>query len=238
VVLIGAAALGCHFEMTWRRTNDLDLTFVAEPEQIADELRALGWIRDLRIEHRWTSTFGTRVDVLPASPALLAAGTHVFSETGQSMNLAAFALALAHYVALELEPGLSVDVASVPTIAVLKMAAWLDRLGERDRDLEDLAHIFDEYLSADDPRRWGDDLIEAGVPYEHQSAFVVGQDIAEIVLDAHVGIVAAFLEAVGDESRPPFARLARCIGSIDPVETLNGRLNAIRAGLARSARAR
>ena len=48
LVLIGAAALGFHIDMRWRRTNDLDLTLVAEPDEVAADLRAMKWSQDDR----------------------------------------------------------------------------------------------------------------------------------------------------------------------------------------------
>ncbi len=43
-------------------------------------------------------------------------------------------------VAFDVDEGLSVPIAPVPVIAVLKMISYLDRPAERERDLRDLAH--------------------------------------------------------------------------------------------------
>ena len=96
LVLIGAAALGCRIEMRWRRTNDLDLTVVAEPGEAEAELRTLGWLQDPRMEQRWHSPEGVLVDVLPVGPTSLAAGKLLFSATGKQMSLVGFDLALRH----------------------------------------------------------------------------------------------------------------------------------------------
>ena len=53
-VLVGAAALGFHVNMTWRRTADLDLVLALPMEALsATVARVPGWSRDERREHRW-----------------------------------------------------------------------------------------------------------------------------------------------------------------------------------------
>ena len=137
LVLIGAAALGVQLPMTWRRTSDLDLTVVADARIVAVDLRRLGLERHSKLEQRWHAPgTGVRIDILPASKADLDSGHMVFAESGHVMNLAGFDLAFRHTQALPLDVDTSIAVATVPVIAVLKMAAWLDRPAERDRDLE------------------------------------------------------------------------------------------------------
>jgi predicted nucleotidyltransferase len=230
VVLIGAAALSCQLDMRWRRTNDIDLTAVGDPAELAMELATLGWVRDSRLEYRWTSPNGIRVDVLPATFELLAERRLVFAETGQVMNLTGFDLAFDHVRKLEVEPGCFVDVATIPVVVILKMAAWLDRPSDRERDLEDVAHVLDEYLSSDDLRRWSDEMIDADVQYEEQSAFALGRDIAAIAREDHGALIETFLRVVGDESRPSFARFARCFPGADREATCRRRLEAVRSG--------
>ncbi|MGE3669510.1 MAG: hypothetical protein AB7K71_07610, partial [Polyangiaceae bacterium] len=95
-VLIGAAALGCHLEMTWRKTADLDLTILADQHDVFAALSALGWTRDLRREHCWRSKAGIRVDVLPVDRAALQAGRIEFDESKMVMSVVGFDLLLAH----------------------------------------------------------------------------------------------------------------------------------------------
>ena len=64
-VLVGAAALACQMDMAWRKTNDLDLTVVADEAELAAELRGLGWTRHERFEQRWASPQGVIVDAPP-----------------------------------------------------------------------------------------------------------------------------------------------------------------------------
>lgn len=232
VVLVGAAALACQMDMRWRTTKDLDLTVVAKEADLAARLRGLGWKRHERTEQRWTSNEGIIVDALPAAVASLAEGKLVFTESGHVMSLVGFDLALAHVLVVPLDGTTNLDVATVPVIAVLKMASWLDRPAERERDLDDLAHILDDYLEPDDPRRWDDDLIESGLSHEDQSAFTLGQDVARIAAQTHHETIERFLAAVSDEASAHNAQFARCFGGGDATEVLAGRLCAFRGGLA------
>ncbi len=230
-VLVGAAALACQMDMRWRKTNDLDLTVVAEESDLANRLRGLGWKRHERFEQRWTSKQGVVVDALPAAPANLAEGKLVFAESGHVMSLVGFDLALAHVTVLPLDGTTDLEVATVPVIAVLKMTAWLDRPAERERDLQDIAHILDDYLEPDDLRRWDDALIDSGLPHEDQSAFALGLDIARIVGPAHISVIDAFVAAVSDEASSSNAVFARSFGTSDGTAVVAARILAFLAGL-------
>ena len=230
-VLVGAAALACQMDMRWRKTNDLDLTVVAEEADLANKLRALGWERHERYEQRWTSVQGVVVDALPAAPASLAVGKLVFTESGQVMSLVGFDLALAHYAVVPLDETTGLEVATVPVIAVLKMTAWLDRPAERERDLQDIAHILEDYLEPDDLRRWDDALIEAGLSHEDQSAFALGEDIARIAGPAHLTVIDAFVAAVSDEASSSNAMFAANFKKQDGTAVVAARLQAFTMGL-------
>jgi len=233
IVLIGASALTCQMEMQWRRTNDIDLTVVAEQGELVADLNALGWERDKHLEHRWTSPHGVLVDALPASRADMSAGKLTFAGSGHVMNLTGFDLAFQHNAPVPLDIDYHVDVATIPVVVVLKMAAWLDRPSERDRDLQDLAHIFKEYLRADDLRRWEDELIETELAYDDQSAFALGRDVGVIVAEVHRRLIDRFLAAVSDESSAAHAHFARYFAHEASSTKLSPQLRAFRQGLAR-----
>ena len=232
IVLIGASALGCWLEMRWRRTNDLDLTVVADQGELREMLRARSWEPDSRHEQRWVSPHGVTVDLLPASAANLARGEILFSQSGRTMNLAGFDLAIKQNVLLELEEGAAVAVATVPVIVVLKMAAWLDRPSERDRDLEDIAHVFNEYLDPSDLRRWDESMLETNLDFEEQGAFVLGRELAGIIDGHHRKVIASFVGKAAVEESAHHAHFARHFRpSEDPSRLLLGCLRALELGL-------
>jgi len=114
IVLIGASALACWLEMKWRRTNDLDLTVVADQAELAAELGDLAWKRDTRFEQRWTSPQDVIVDILPASAADIAKGRLIFAVSGHVMNLTAFDLAFARSATLNLDERAAIEIATDP----------------------------------------------------------------------------------------------------------------------------
>jgi ParB-like chromosome segregation protein Spo0J len=90
-----------------------------------------------------------------------------------------------------------------------------------------------DYLEADDTRRWEDDLINAGLLHDDQSAFALGQDVARIAEASHLAIIDRFLVAVSDEASSSNARFARCFGQRDATDVVASRLQAFQMGLQR-----
>jgi predicted nucleotidyltransferase len=200
--LIGASALACQIDLP-RQTNDLDISVSVSLDELAARLPRLdGWRRNPTKEHEWLSSAGIKVDVLPAAPLLLAAGEVIWPNTGARMNLTGLRLALERGMAFEVEPGLSIPVAPVAVITVLKMISYLDRPAERERDLHDLAYIFEDYVSPDNERRFAPEVLDAGVEFEHASAYLLGHDLRQLVNGAERNGVEAFVARVRDERHP------------------------------------
>jgi predicted nucleotidyltransferase len=232
--LIGASALACQIDLP-RRTDDLDISVSVSLDELAAELpRLQGWKRNPRREHQWLSPAGIKVDVLPAGPSLLAAGEIVWPGTQVRMNLTGLRLALETGMTFEVEPGLSIPVAPVSVIAVLKMVSYMDRSGERERDLYDLAHILENYVQPDHSRRFAPEALEAGVPFEHASAFLLGLDVRRLVNDPEREAVNDFVARVRDERHPSatqgkMTRLGPSFWNQDPDELL-ARVDALMLG--------
>ena len=200
--LIGASALACQIDLP-RQTDDLDISVSVSLDELAADLpRLQGWKRNTRNEHEWLSSDGIKVDILPAGPPLLAAGEIIWPGTGARMSLAGLRLALEKGIGFEVERGLSIPVAPVAVIAVLKMIAYLDRPSERERDLHDLAYILERYVSPDDERRFAAEVLDAGVAFEHSSAYLLGHDLRQIVNGAERKAVDDFVARVRDERHP------------------------------------
>lgn len=89
-VLIGANALACHLEMTWRTTRDLDLAVAASRDGIQARLAEAGWRRDASFEIRWWTDAGVRLDVIPATPELIRTGGVELPEAGTHLTLLGF----------------------------------------------------------------------------------------------------------------------------------------------------
>ena len=130
-------------------------------------------------------------------------------------------------------------VPSLAAIAVLKIVAYLDRPHERERDLADLAHILDAYVSGDDERLFGDE-VPADLELLYRPAFLLGADLASLVNAQEHAVVTRFVSlgrgAGADTTRSRLLRLGptrwRLAGRAEEAEEeLDAMLTALEAGL-------
>lgn len=120
------------------------------------------------------------------------------------MSLVGFRLAFADAVTIEIASGFTVRVASLRSLVVLKIAAYLDRPLERGSDLADIAHILSEFLRLDAEERWSDEVVNQRMEFEDVSPFVLGKQLGALVDAAERNLVKSFLAAIED----PADRLA------------------------------
>jgi len=199
IVLIGATALGCFLDMRWRGTADLDLTLAISLEDFLDERLVPGWRRDQWMEHQWYAPGGEIVDFIPAGPELLRKGEVEWPRTGHRMSLLGLRLAFERGVPVTVAPDLTIMVAPVPVLTVLKIVAYGDRPAERERDLADLAYIFTEYEPED---RFADDTIDLGMSYDEVGPFFLARTIATMVNYAERAHMNRFVREASDEDDP------------------------------------
>jgi len=194
-VLIGANALALQVDLQWRQTNDLDFVLSVALEDYPLGLAALpGWQRRREGEHAWLSPTGVKVDVVPAGPGLLEAGSLTWPESGHRMNLVGLRLAFDYHVSVAIDARCSVQVATTPAIVVLKMVAYLDR-PDREDDLTDIAQVVEHHLGPIDDRRW-----TLPVDFENASAFALGMDVGVLVNERERQVVTEFLKRAKDEN--------------------------------------
>jgi len=112
MVLLGASALRCFLEMSWRTTEDLDLLVAAS---VADALAALAllerWVQDPHREHRWRSGSGIAVDIVAADEEAMTRGYIDWPRSGFRMTLLGMRLAFEHAVVLRIAADLDGRVA-------------------------------------------------------------------------------------------------------------------------------
>ena len=153
MVVVGASALRCHMPMGWRTSEDLDLSVALSlASAVAAIGRLPGWTQDPWQEQRWHSPAGVAVDIVPASPEDLARGHIDWPRTGFRMSLLGLRLAFERCVEFRVAPDLAVKVVPLYVLAVLKIVAYLDRPGSREKDLADLAYVMHGYVGADSSR--------------------------------------------------------------------------------------
>ncbi len=213
-VLVGATALDIRLGLRWRVTNDLDLAVELTPAELRRDLDTLPeWSRTS--DQRWRSSQGVLVDLIPAARELVEAGELMWPDSQARMNLAGFDHALELSNDLDLGDDFTFPVVPIPVLVVLKIAAYLDRPHERIKDLQDLSHLFVDYIGPEDPRRYEDDVFEAELDYEEISAFVLGREIAEFADRGDLQLIERFLARVRDEG-DPYATLAKILATGPP----------------------
>jgi len=209
-IVIGAAAVGYHIGMTWRGTLDLDLSVAAGIDRYEADLKDLGWRQDEKAPQRWYSREGLIVDVVPAEPSSISAGSVVWPD-GSTMNLLGFRLAFADAIPVEIVPAATVRVASLRSIVVLKISAYLDKPWERETDLADIAHILQAFVGPDAEERWSPEIVEEGLDYEDASPYLLGTQLAAVVDGPESALIRRFLRSF-EEDTDGLATLGRMAG--------------------------
>ncbi len=198
-IVIGAAAIARHLDFRWRGTIDLDLSVASGLDAFVRDLQSLGWRRETGAPQRWiVPPDGFFVDVVPGDPSLVSQGGFTWPDGGARMNLVGFRLAFADAVSVELASGSVVRVASLRSLVVLKIAAYLDRPRERDNDLADIAHIMFEYVGPTVDARWSDEVVDLGMDFEDVSPFVLGKELGALVDSAERRLVQKFVATLED----------------------------------------
>lgn len=201
-MVIGAMAYKFHFPETERYTTDIDLTVALDLDDfagLARTLTKLGWERDQKREHRWRSPRGTLIDLLPAGTKLREAKMLIWPESRFSMSLVGFDHVFAEAEAIKINNSLTVNVALVPALALLKIVAFLDRPYERQRDLDDLRGILSQYKEGSD-RLFSDEVQAANLSdFSLTNAFLLGVDLRALCTAEEAPVVETFLARVSNE---------------------------------------
>lgn len=236
-VLIGAQALGCFLELGWRETQDIDVTVMTSVSEYPAGLEVVpGWTRDSTIRHRWNSRSGVRVDVLPTGTDGHATRALEWPGEDRILSRVGMRLAVDYAAEVPMAPDLSVMVASLPTICVLKMIAYLDRPHERQRDLVDLARVLAVYPRETERRFESDEVFRLGLDFDQSGPFVLGCEIRSLGLTAEEKRpVEDFLALVEDDELVA-GQMARELGHSVQRSSIRRRVAALRLGLASSVR--
>lgn len=153
------------------------------------------------------------IDLLAVGPMALERGAVTFSQTGTIMNLTGFDLALQSLVPVDFgatplaELAQPITRAPTPVVVLLKMGAFLDR-PERERDLEDIAYVLQNYLPSDDIRRFEAPLSVANLTFEHQSAYALGLDLGQVAQSQHRELADRFIATMLGPDQWHLSRMA------------------------------
>lgn len=110
------------------------------------------------------------------------------------MNVAGFSEAADAAVEVEIVQGLTVAVASLPSLAVLKLITWLDRWPEnRGKDAQDFFHILSRYAEAGNIDRLYDSeqelVARADFDPDLAGAGLLGREAAELCLPETASLI-------------------------------------------------
>jgi predicted nucleotidyltransferase len=181
---------------TGRATRDVDFAFAMETWDQFEALRQrlIGqhdFEADARAVHKLYyrpegATHGLPVDLVPFG-GLGGEREEIRwpPEMAIVMNVAGFADALESAVNVEVAPGFSVMIASLPAIAVLKLFAWLDRYQDTPKDAIDLTALLRLYYEIDPERVYtipGDVFESVDYDIELGGAWLLGNDARKLTL--------------------------------------------------------
>ena len=175
-----------------RATRDIDFAFAIQDwkafEALKTRLCNQSTFRKVRQAHRLEYTANTNypmlIDLIPFGAVADQNGMIAWPpEMAVLMSVAGFCDAHAGAVQVELEPSLSISVASLPGLVLLKIFAWSERGAEVSRDANDLLNLFRRYHEIIGDRLYQDGgrvLEIVSYDVELAGARLLGEDVAKL----------------------------------------------------------
>jgi predicted nucleotidyltransferase len=177
-----------------RKTNDLDIAIMIKDWNTYETVSAhLGadpdFTKSPKQKQRWYFKDKVILDIIPFGK-IAKADKHIYwpPDETPSMSVSGFPAMATAALELIIDEEVSVPVASIPGLFVLKLLAWKDRHRETNRDAEDIGGILNEYLeinhdrtAVDHPDIFGLDeftVLKAG-------ACLMGRDIHGFLAEDH-----------------------------------------------------
>ena len=200
LVVIGAIAYQIHFPGEERHTGDVDIAVALDFDDFAlleKRLRHDGWNRQINLEHRWRSGKGTILDLIPAGPTLRSEKKIEWPVSGMTMSLVGFDHVFSKSEPAEMGAGLTLKVAPIVVLMLLKIVAFTDAPERRAKDLGDIRRLLRNYESRNDERIFSDEVIEANLEdYSVAPAFLLGRDLSRLCDEEEAKIVHEFVDTL------------------------------------------
>ncbi len=193
---------------TGRQTRDIDFAFLVESWDVFERVRlnllAAGKFTEARdVAHRLYFD-KLIVDLVPFGAVERADRTIAWPPDGSTiLNVTGFKEALQATILVSLPDKISVRVAGLPALALLKMSAWEGRrLTESRKDAYDLTLILRHYLDAGNRERFYSEaahlLEQPDFDYEMAGAWLLGRDIASLLSPNEKARLVLMLEKEAD----------------------------------------
>jgi predicted nucleotidyltransferase len=212
VVVIGAVAYATFIEDSHRHTNDIDVAVALDLDDFREMQKMLEerhWTQRKEREHRWYGPHGGIVDILPAGPRIRAEQQIIWPISQMRMSVVGFDHVFSKAQWHQVAPGLRIKVVPLPVLTFLKMVSYLDRPGERERDLRDLGELLRRYESENDERRFSDEIIERQIDYGSAGAFLLGMDLSGLCSEMERSVVERFMAEINDKDGKAYGFLER-----------------------------
>lgn len=191
LTLVGAAARDIwldEFQVPIvRATTDSDFAFAVETWEQFRALRAnlleVEGFAATRVEHKVTYR-GQGVDLVPFGGIERSDRTIVWPNDEPVMNVIGLREAARTGVQVRLPGGVSVSVASLPAMALLKICAWADRNERTNRDAGDFWSLFSAWIASTGDRIFGPALdVYEGFEFDPEptAAWLLGSEIRALL---------------------------------------------------------
>ncbi len=155
--IIGATARdiiisGIYDQEARRKTADLDIA-IAIPDwtmfqKISDSIEKIeDFYKSRKQKQRFYYKKNFKIDIVPFGE-IARSDNHIYwpPEEIHAMSVIGFTQVAKHTLDVNIDDKLTVKIASLPGIFMLKLAAWRDRNRETDKDAEDMAFLISVYL--------------------------------------------------------------------------------------------
>jgi predicted nucleotidyltransferase len=167
-----------------RKTHDIDTAILVSDWEsfyaVKSTLLGLG-LSETKLPHRLMyESSGLPIDIIPFGSIADKTGEIQWPpEHVVTMSVTGFQEALDHAVLVDIGQGVSVRVASLAGLVLLKLMAWQERRLETNKDVTDFLTILTEYPNVEFDRLYDDFIPAEKLNYdiERQGAFLLGYDL-------------------------------------------------------------
>lgn len=197
--VIGATArdiiMTLHGEKAKRATRDLDIAIAisnwSEYDKVEEGiLKIEGFKKDLKQKQRFNYQGTYQLDIVPFGN-IMKENDRIFWPPDESMAMSVLGFAEVKNSTKQviIDENLTIKVASLDGIFILKLNAWVERHIEHNRDADDMGFILNNYLTINEERaateHYNDIYLMDDFNSKISGAKLLGMDMAKIIGDNH-----------------------------------------------------